>query len=161
MPAASPLIGDVARAELATLGGLLRAHRKSLRISATAAAESAGISRVTLHRIERGEPSVTMGAYLSVIAALGMSLQVTQTGHRTDSQPTSSMPETSGIRVGDYPELRRISWQLAKSAVVTPREALNLYERNWRHVDHEAMEAREKELIQYLVDTHGGGVLLV
>jgi transcriptional regulator with XRE-family HTH domain len=36
---------------------------KALKVSATTAAEAAGMSRMTLHRIERGEPSVTMGAY--------------------------------------------------------------------------------------------------
>ena len=29
------------------------------------------MSRVTLYRIEQGEPSVAMGAYMSAIAALG------------------------------------------------------------------------------------------
>jgi len=39
----------------------LAEKRKALRVSATVAAEAAGMSRVTLHRIEKGEPSVTMG----------------------------------------------------------------------------------------------------
>ncbi|MFG6415730.1 helix-turn-helix domain-containing protein [Roseateles sp. DC23W] len=43
------------------LGARIRAQRQRQRVSATHAAEAAGLSRVTLHRIERGEPSVTMG----------------------------------------------------------------------------------------------------
>ena len=62
MPAKPPKAPTVAAEKLALLGQQIRAHRKSLRVSATATAEAAGMSRVTLHRIERGEPSVTMGA---------------------------------------------------------------------------------------------------
>ncbi len=38
------------------------------------------MSRVSVHRIEQGEPSVTMGAYLNVLAALGMNYWATDTG---------------------------------------------------------------------------------
>lgn len=34
------------------------------------------MSRVTLHRIERGEPSVTMGAYLNALAVLGLDFEI-------------------------------------------------------------------------------------
>ena len=44
----------------------------------TTTAEAAGLSRVTLHRIERGEPAVTIGAYLNVITALGRHLDITE-----------------------------------------------------------------------------------
>ena len=42
---------------LQELGAQIRARRKALGVSATAAAESAGMSRVTLHRIEKGAPT--------------------------------------------------------------------------------------------------------
>ena len=64
--------GDV----LIKLGGEIRAQRKALRVNATAAAEASGISRVTLHRVERGEPSVHMGAYVNLMLALGLNLAV-------------------------------------------------------------------------------------
>ncbi len=35
-------------------------------------AERAGISRITLGKIEKGEPTVSMGAYASVLFVLGM-----------------------------------------------------------------------------------------
>lgn len=38
------------------------------------------MSRVSVHRIEQGEPSVTMGAYLNVLAALGMNFWATDAG---------------------------------------------------------------------------------
>lgn len=63
---------------LASLGAAIRARRKQLRVSATAAAEAAGLSRVTLHRIERGEPSVAMGLYQRALGALGLRLQLAQ-----------------------------------------------------------------------------------
>ncbi|MGW0247031.1 helix-turn-helix domain-containing protein [Nocardia goodfellowii] len=164
MPATSPAIGTNARATLSNLGGRIRARRKGLRISATAAAEAAGISRVTLHRIERGEPSVTMGAYLNAITALGLNLETAEPepgiiGHAPGK--TTDKSSTSAIRIGDYPQLRRISWQLADTTELTPTEALNLYERNWRHVDQTELDARERDFIQHLVDTCGGGLLLV
>lgn len=37
-------------------------------------AEAAGISRVTLHRIEKGTPSVTVGALMNVLDALDQAL---------------------------------------------------------------------------------------
>jgi len=35
-------------------------------------AERAGLSRVTLHRIERGDSAVTMGSYLRIMMVLGL-----------------------------------------------------------------------------------------
>jgi transcriptional regulator with XRE-family HTH domain len=39
-------------------------------------AERAGISRVTLSKIEHGDPSVTVGAYASVLFVLGLEQQL-------------------------------------------------------------------------------------
>jgi DNA-binding transcriptional regulator YiaG len=49
-------------AKLKVLGECIRAHREQQKVNATVLAEAAGMSCVTLHRIERGEPSVTMAA---------------------------------------------------------------------------------------------------
>lgn len=70
MPSKSPAIEKNVADKLIALGEQIRAHRKALRVSLATAAEAAGMSRVTLHRIEKGEPSVTMGAYLNVMDAL-------------------------------------------------------------------------------------------
>ena len=159
MPSRAPPPGKIATARLAALGRRIRARRKGLRVTAVAAAESAGLSRVTLHRIERGEPSVAMGAYMSVIAALGLDIELLEARPGGAMEAAAKLPAT--IRVGDYPQLRRIAWQRRRVAAITPSEALGLYERNWRHVAREALTARERELIKLLVDALGGGRLLV
>ena len=55
---------------LRTMGEQIRLARLRRRISATLAAERAGISRTTLINIEKGSASVTMGAYAAVLHAL-------------------------------------------------------------------------------------------
>ena len=80
MPAKAPETPSVVTEQLAALGARIRAQLKALRVSATALAEAAGMSRVSVHRIEQGEPSVTMGAYLNVLAALGMTFSATAMG---------------------------------------------------------------------------------
>jgi transcriptional regulator with XRE-family HTH domain len=46
--------------------------RKRRRITMKLVAERAGISRVTLGKIEKGESTVSMGAYAAVLFTLGM-----------------------------------------------------------------------------------------
>jgi transcriptional regulator with XRE-family HTH domain len=158
MPARAPSMSKTAAGKLAALGAQLRAHRTALKLTATTVAEAAGLSRVTLHRIERGEPSVTIGAYLSVLAALGLELEVIDVvAPRKKRGP--AVPKH--VRVADYAQLKRLAWQLGDVAVLTPRAALALYERNWKHVDTAAMDDTERALIRTLVDGLGGGRLLV
>ena len=76
MPAKTPVNPEAVTARLGALGKRIREHRKMLRVSATTAAQAAGISRVTLHRIETGEASVTIGAYMNVLAALGLEFAI-------------------------------------------------------------------------------------
>lgn len=159
MPAKSPPIGDILAAQLVALGQRVRAQRELHKVAATSAAEAAGMSRVTLHRIERGEPSVTMGAYLSAIAAVGLQLELTEPEAQQGRVPGT--PVLGSVRLDDYPQLKRLAWQLHGVTELLPAEALNLYERNWRHVDQGQMGLGERELVQTLVDTLGGGRLLV
>jgi transcriptional regulator with XRE-family HTH domain len=150
--------GEAHAAKLAALGAHIRAQRKTLHVSATAAAEAAGLSRVTLHRIERGEPSVAMGLYLSAIAALGLELALSD-AHAGPRDEAAVLPER--LRLDTLPQLHRLAWQLNGAAELTPKEALDLYERNWRHVDTAAMTPQERALLGTLVRTVGGGRLLV
>lgn len=61
-----------AKKALRKLGRDIGDARKRRRITMELMAERAGISRVTLGNIEKGEPTVSMGAYATVLFALGM-----------------------------------------------------------------------------------------
>jgi transcriptional regulator with XRE-family HTH domain len=160
MPALAPATGEILATKLRVLGEQLRAQRKRLGVSATTAAEAAGMSRVTLHRIERGEPSVTMGAYLNAAAALGLELGVVDVPPPPPRRsPAAGLP--TRIRLADYPQLERLAWQFQGASDVTPAEALGLYERNWRHIEQGALAPHERALIQQLVASLGGSRLLV
>lgn len=162
MPATSPYLAEPAASNLHALGEQLRRQRKALRISAVATAGAAGLSRVTVHRIERGEASVTMGAYFNVAAALGVHITAHAPGQGSPAAPPaaqSALPQT--IRVADYPQLQALAWQLPGVLLLTGQEALGLYERNWRHINSAQMGPQESALLSQLVQVHGNGVLLV
>jgi transcriptional regulator with XRE-family HTH domain len=156
MPAAAPPISDTAREQLARLGALLRQARKQQKVSAVATAEAAGLSRVTLHRIERGEPNVAIAAWIAVAHALGLTFDLLGLAAATEAPP---LPER--IRPNDYPQLRNLAWQLGGVEDLSPQQALELYERNWRHLDKKSLSPKETALINTLSRTLGGGRLLV
>ncbi|CAM4150184.1 helix-turn-helix domain-containing protein [Roseateles saccharophilus] len=155
MPAKAPALAPAVASQLATLARHIRTQREQQKVTATDAAEAAGMSRVTLHRIERGEPSVTMGAYLSAMAAVGLRVELLGQA----SAKSSALPDV--VRLDDYPALKRLAWQLPGVTELDPAQALDLYERNWRHLDREHMAPQEKLLLKALVDELGGGRLLV
>ncbi len=159
MPARSPITGQKVADNLVALGARLRTHRKALGINATTMAEAAGMSRVTLHRIEGGEPSVTMGAYMSAISSLGLGLELVDRSPQKTTKRKLTLPRR--IAVADYPQLRRLAWQLGPDATLTPNEALALYERNWRHIDKKNIGEPERGLIEDLVEGLGRGRRLV
>lgn len=153
MPAGSPYTTPEQQADLERLGARLRGRRKALGVTVVTCAEAAGMSRVTVHRIEAGNPSVTIGAYSNVAAVLGLHLVI----------PILDSPaaEPASITVGDYPGLRTLAWQADAGTTITETEALNLYERGWRHLNQETLTVHEKAFIQHLADTYSNGRLLV
>ena len=56
---------------LETVGENIKLARLRRKITATMLAERAGISRVTLRKVENGESSVTMAIYANVLFCLG------------------------------------------------------------------------------------------
>lgn len=128
-------------AGIAQLGAQLRQVRKALGLTVESAARAAGISRVTLHRIEKGEPNVSFGAVVAVADVLGVPLQL-----KVDQE---SLPPRE-IAVADYPGLRSLAWQLTPSAKLTPAEAWSTYSRNWRHLKQESLDKAEHLLIENL-----------
>jgi len=75
------------------------------------------------------------------------------------STPDAALPAV--IRLDDYPQLRQIAWHAPGLDTVSPETALGLYERNWRHVDTDLMEATERQLLDALIRVVGKGHLLV
>jgi transcriptional regulator with XRE-family HTH domain len=160
MRSPSPRLGSDLEESLRHLGEKIRVERKRLSLSAIATAEAAGISRVTLHRIEHGEPSVTMGAYLNVIHSLGLELELMNKNQQKDILKQQALLPPR-IRIADYPQLKTLAWQLTDAQEVSPKEALYLYERNWRHIDLKAMNAHEREFLEILLAAFGKERLLV
>jgi transcriptional regulator with XRE-family HTH domain len=152
MPAPPLAISSATSVRLDAVGQQIRTRRKALRLSATVAAEAAGLSRVTLHRIEKGGPAVTMAAYLNVMAALGLDFSLSVS---TDHAAVSPAVDRTGwiparVRLGDYPQLKQLAWQVHGVDDLTPAEALSIYERNWRHIDVSKLQPHEQQLVDAL-----------
>lgn len=71
-----------ARRALVKLGEDIAVARKKRRISTPSMAERAFTSRSTLHKIERGNPTVSMGAYAAVLSILGLTNGLGQAADR-------------------------------------------------------------------------------
>lgn len=156
MPAKPPPIARVARSQLQEIGRQIRARRKDLGVNAMAAAESAGMSRVTWYRIEKGEPSVAAGAYANALAALGLvrwTVLPDAAGTPAGAQ-VGWLPAV--VRIADYPQLKRLAWNLRGTDTLSPRDALAIYQRNWRHVDEAALDAHERALVDALQQAFSG-----
>jgi DNA-binding XRE family transcriptional regulator len=155
MPEKSPPVSEVTAAKLQSLGACVAERRKALRVSATVAAEAAGMSRVTLHRIEKGEPSVTMGAWSNAIAALGMHLQLQNNETLKPAQADRTGWWPVSITLADYPQLKSLAWQVHGTDHLTPVEAFDIYERNARHLDLPNLTAQEQALWHALQQAFG------
>ena len=55
------------------LGREIQIARLRRRLPAAMVADRAGIARMTLYKVERGDPGVSLGAYASVLWSLGLS----------------------------------------------------------------------------------------
>ncbi len=58
------------------VGALVRQRRKALRIDQQTVADLAGVSRKLVSDIERGKPTVRMDGLLTVLGAVGLTLEV-------------------------------------------------------------------------------------
>lgn len=66
---------------LAKLGEDIRTARLRRRISTQVMAERVAVTRVTLRKVERGDPGVAMGVYATTLFVLGM---ISRLGELTD-----------------------------------------------------------------------------
>ena len=69
---ANTTLPRAARQALVKLGEDIAVARKKRRISTVSMAERAFISRGTLYKVEKGDPSVSMGIYATVLSILGL-----------------------------------------------------------------------------------------
>lgn len=127
------------------LGDTLRAERKRLGLTQAELARRAGIGRQKIIQVEQGKPGVALAAYAATMDAL-------------DVVPTFKPAE---VRVEEYPQLKRLTWNRPGVEALTERDALALYERHWDAVDVDQMTEHERTLLQRLVDKHGQGILHV
>ena len=137
--------------QLAEIGQVIRQHRKSFKITANATAKTAGISRVTLHRIEKGEPTVSMGAYLNVVSALNLNLHLSaedDIAYKTDENNAGKLPVR--IMLSDYPQLKELAWHVQGIDELSLIEAHSIYERNRRFLDIGNLSDSERELVELL-----------
>lgn len=152
MPAKNPKTTPETAERLRFLGERIRARRKTLGLSATVAAEAAGMSRITWYRIEKGAPSVTMGAWINAVTVLGLTLDIPQT-RIAGADTRDWIP--ARIRLEEYPELKKLAWHVREGEELSAREALDIYERNQRHLDPGAMTAEEARLVKALRTAFG------
>jgi len=142
------------------LAAQIRARRKALGVSATAAAEAAGMSRVTWHRIEHGQTSVTIGAWFNALAVLGLKFGLGESSPDSEAIGRHEDPGTADllpvrIQLSEYPQLQALAWQIPEAEEVTPQEALDIYSRNRRHMDTSAVPPRERALMDALQRVFG------
>lgn len=108
MARVSPTMFDPQVKQLADLGTRLRLARLRRKYTAATVAARAGITRVTLGKIERGIPGTSLGAYLSVLRALGLQADINaiarddEMGRRLQDlelpEPRSRAPKTITAR---------------------------------------------------------------
>jgi hypothetical protein len=152
MPAKNPKITKETARRLRLLGGHIRAQRKKLKLSATVAAEAASMSRITWYRVEKGEPAVTMGAWFNAVAVVGLTLDIPE-AEITTADRRGWIP--ARVRLADYPELKKLAWHVRDAEFLSAREALDIYERNQRHLDPDAMTPQETQLLDVLRTAFG------
>jgi len=140
---------------VAEIASQIRRRRKALGVSATAAAEAAGISRVTWHRIEKGATSVTVAGWLNALSVLGLAFRVgaAEEAHSADSGEPFAIPVR--IRLDDFPQLGALAWQVDDRAELTPQEAWDIYRLNRRHLDEAALSESERRLVRALEAVFG------
>ena len=72
MKTKKPIIFPVHMKLLQQMGENLKLARKRRKLTTTQVAERAAINRSTLVEIEKGNPSVSMGAYFNTLRVLGL-----------------------------------------------------------------------------------------
>lgn len=72
MPARQPLMYPAQKKLLSALGERLRLARLRRKLAVDIACERAGVSRMTLYRLEAGSPSIALGTLIRVMSVLSL-----------------------------------------------------------------------------------------
>ena len=132
----------------ARLGLALRAARRANELTLDDLAQRTGFSLRFLSELERGKEGASIGRALRVAAAVGVDLVA-----RTTRSPLLDLDR--------YPELKLLAWQRDRNRYLGEKDALALYEANWRFVESNRLLPRESALIRRLARRYGNGVLNV
>lgn len=63
------------------------------------------------------------------------------------------------VHVADYPQLQALCWNRRQDTTMAERDALRLYNRNWRHVNRKRIGKAELAFIRHLKATYGAAQL--
>ena len=72
MPSKPPITYPGEQRILAAFGERLRLARRRRKLTSITVGQRAGIARTTLYKAESGDPGVTLGTYVRILATLGM-----------------------------------------------------------------------------------------
>ena len=70
-------------------------------------------------------------------------------------------PAIDKIVIRDFPQLALIAWNRRPDDVITGEEAFALYEANWRFIEEDRLQPREREMIARLTEVYGHGLMNV
>lgn len=129
------------------LGLQVRQRRKAMRVSVLTAAQAAGMSRDTWQRMEKGQVTVTIGAWFNALAVLGLEFGIGVCDEPASASAPADEFIPCAVRLADYPQLAALAWQLRGSTELSARAAFDIYERNERHLDREKLTPEEARLI--------------
>jgi helix-turn-helix protein len=105
-----PTLPIPVRRALLKLGHDLRDARRRRRIPSAVAAARASVSRMTLSKVEKGDPGVAMGTYATVLFVLGLSERL--------AEVADPAKDTTGLRLEEehLPQRIRTSHRTAKKS---------------------------------------------
>lgn len=162
MPAAAPKASLLNQDTLAQIARAIKLQRKTMGVSAVNAAQAAGISRVTLHRIESNPSAVTFGAVLNVLDAVGLLLHTSpKQAVKAISLLQTDLPAQGAgwipieVRLSQYPALKQLAWHIHGTDVLTPQQAWEIYTRNTRHIELLTVPTHEQHLMDALKRVFG------
>jgi hypothetical protein len=70
-------------------------------------------------------------------------------------------PAIDKIVIRDFPQLALIAWNRRPDDVITGEDAFALYEANWRFIEEDLLQPRERDMITRLTKVYGHGLMNV